>query len=85
MLVTSATRPRLVNAADTVLPFAHQRHTRFVFAAAWDRRSSALRVIPSRTRPMLRGPTGERRAQAAARRPPDGPAPRPTLSATRRT
>ena len=57
---------------------------------AGSRRASALRVMPSRTRPIPRRPTGERRDRQPARAEPDAPLPRfaalgHTSAATRRT
>src|SRR3954469_6789182 len=70
VVAASATRPFRVKAADTVPlpPFTHHLHERLVRRrGAGTRRRSALRVIPSRTRPTLRGPIGARRARQPAR------------------
>ena len=66
MVLTSATLPLRVNAADTVPlpPFTHQRQERLVLrVGAGSRRARVFLVRPSRTRPMFRGPTGDRRAR----------------------
>src|SRR4051812_39705229 len=80
---TRATRPRLLNAAVTrpLPPFTHQVQERFfVRRGAGTLRRSVRLLMPSRTRPMLRGPMGERRARQPLRR-----ATGQTLFDTRRT